>query len=154
MINTFKLVINCFIILAILSQICLCAINSDNRNNNLLSSLLLSRKTRESNANALLKRLNIGIDNREQQMAMCTDRFNCEQFCRKVVNGWQYNTDAHFGKAITGAHKLGLKLGRKNNCDKCAMFYPNCDQNNLMFASKFWGSTNDNMFVEPEERRY
>ena len=91
--------------------------------------------------------------NSDAQMIICKNRFDCEDYCRRTVGGsLSPKSENGFGSLsphfvsgslplLTDSHKLGIQLGRRNDCDKCQIIYANCDQKFLNFAAKFWSDT-------------
>jgi len=112
------------------------------------------RQKRAPNDGLLMSQMNTGSGNSDTQMMICTNRLNCEDYCRKTSNGLLYNkSDMTFGSTvITDSHKLGIQLGRRNDCDKCGLIYSKCDDKYLNFASKFWGPEYNNMFISAKAK--
>lgn len=108
--------------------------------------LFRQKRMPESTADDLLLSPHLGPDfgNSDTQMIICKNRFDCEDFCRRTTSGLlsikAFSDDRVFGP-ITDSHKVGIQLGRRNDCDKCALIYANCDQKFLNFAAKFWSDT-------------
>lgn len=102
-----------------------------------------------SAAGHIMKQLNAGFGSNPEQMIICSNRFNCEEFCRKTSNGLTYKPDTQI--SLMDSHKIGLRLGRRNDCDKCALIYAGCAHQYFNFAAKFWAPAYDNMFVPTDK---
>lgn len=77
-----------------------------------------------------------GSGSSDTQMIVCKNRYDCEDSCRRLSTG-QLSGKADFA-VLTDAHKVGIQLGRRNDCDKCQLIYANCDQKFMSLAAKFW----------------
>ena len=108
--------------------------------------LFRQKRMPDNGADDLLLSPHMGPDfgNSDAQMIICKNRFDCEDFCRRTTSGLlSSKASAETGGVgpINDSHKVGIQLGRRNDCDKCALIYANCDQKFLSFASKFWVDT-------------
>ena len=80
-----------------------------------------------------------GSGNSDTQMIICKNRFDCEDACRRTSAG-QLSSKADL-PILTDSHKVGIQLGRRNDCDKCQLIYANCDQKFMSMAAKFWADS-------------
>jgi hypothetical protein len=103
------------------------------------------RQKRVPDAESLISEMNDEFGNSAAQMITCKNRFDCVDFCRKYSSGLLFNKaeTPYSSDVMTDAHKLGLQLGRRNDCDKCGLIYALCDDKYL----KLWSPASDNKFT-------
>jgi hypothetical protein len=109
----------------------------------------ISRQKRVPDAQLLISQMSSEFGNSAAQMIICKNRFDCVDFCRKYSSGLLFNkSEMPFASDVmTDAHKLGLQLGRRNDCDKCGLIYAHCDDKYFNSASKLWSPASDNKFT-------